>query len=122
MSNRLYHNIGKIAKENDLNYIREKTEEFLDTWRSYKEKLCVLIKEEEKETIQDITAITEKLDSLKEAMDYMDIDTADALMKELCSYRFKDEISGKIESLGAAVVNLDVDTADELIDEIRNNL
>ena len=112
-------NLEMAAKDGDKSYIFDNTETFLNEWRSYKEKLSVMIKEEEKETILDITVITEKLDKLKEAMEYMDIDMADEVMKELRLYQFSNEVNETIEQLGTAVVNLDVDKVNELIDNIQ---
>ena len=108
------------AKDGDLKYLHENTEVFLNDWRSYKEKLSVCIKEEEKEDILDITVIEELLENLKEAMEFMDIDTADELMKELRNYKFTEDMAEKVESLGAAVVNLDTVSANNIIDEIKN--
>ncbi len=110
------------AKDGDKEYLHEHTKEFLNEWRSYKEKLSVCIEEEEKETISDMTVIEELLENLKEAMEFMDIDKADELMKELRSYSFSEKVTGKIESLGAAVVNLDVEVATELIEEIDRDI
>lgn len=109
------------SKEGDLEYLHRHTKDFLNKWRSYREKLSVCIKEEEKESISDMTVIEERLESLKEAMEFMDIDKADEVMKELRSYRFSEEITEKVEKLGAAVVNLDVETVNELIDELRSD-
>ena len=108
------------AKDGDLKYLHENTEVFLNDWRSYKEKLSVCIKEEEKEDILDITVIEELLENLKEAMEFMDIDTADELIKELRNYKFTEDMAEKVESLGAAVVNLDTVSANNIIDEIKN--
>ncbi len=108
------------AKDGDKDYLSENTEAFLKEWRSYKEKLSVCIREEAKEELSDLSILGEKLESLKEAMDFMDIDMADEIMKEIRSYEYSKEISEKIESLGSAVVNLDVDTVNELIDAIRS--
>lgn len=110
------------AKDGDKEFLFKNTEAFLTEWRGYKEKLSVCIQEEKKEALSDFSILDEKLENLKEAMDFMDIDMADEIMKEIRSYEYSDGISDKIESLGAAVVNLDVDAVNELIDEIRNNL
>ena len=106
------------ARDGKKDIIYEMTEDFLKEWRSYKEKLSVCIQEEEKEEITDTVVITQRLDSLREAMDIMDIDMADEIMKELRAYQYSDEISEKMDSLGAAVVNLDVEAAEAVIDEI----
>lgn len=105
------------AKDNNKELIREKTEDFLAEWRGYKEKLSVCVAKGEK-SVEDISVITMKLDELREAMDMMDIDMADEIMKELRSYQYSDEITLKMEKLGAAVVNLDVLSASDVIDEI----
>ena len=106
------------AKDGNRELLREMTEGFLKEWRGYKEKLSVCITEGEKCEISDVSVIIEKLSSLKAAMDTMDIDMADELMKELKQYKYEDEVSQKIENLGTAVVNLDSETAIELIEEI----
>ncbi len=108
------------AKDGDKAYILTDTEAFLQEWRSYKEKLSVCIREEEKEELSDFTILGEKLESLREAMDFMDIDMADGIMKEIRSYEYLGKISEKIENLGASVINLDVDAVNELIDEIKS--
>ena len=108
------------AKDGDKEYICQNTEDFLNEWRSYKEKLSVCITAEEKEELSDFAIVKEKLDELKEAMDFMDIDKADELMKVIRSYEYPEKISEKIESLGSAVVNLDVDMVNEMIDSIQN--
>ena len=69
-----------------------------------------------------MAVIEELLENLKEAMEFMDIDKADELMKELRSYSFSEEVTGKIESLGAAVVNLDVEAVTDIIDETKDIL
>ena len=108
------------AKDGDKAYLTANTEAFLMQWRSYKEKLSVCITEEEKEKLSDFSILDEKLESLREAMDFMDIDMADEIMKEIRAYEYSDEIGEKIESLGASVVNLDVDAVNEMIDEIKS--
>lgn len=105
------------AKDGNKELIQERTEDFLAEWREYKEKLSVCVAEGEK-IIVDTSVITMKLGELREAMDMMDIDMADEIIKELRSYQYSDEIITKIESLEAAVINLDVLTASDVIDEI----
>lgn len=106
------------AKDLDKDYIKENTAKFLCDFRGYKEELSVLINEEEKEEFFDKTVIEEKLIRLKEAMDMMDIDMADEIVKELRRYRYSEEIEVKMEELVATVVNLDGMTAGDIVDEI----
>lgn len=101
------------AKDGDKETIYRLTEEFLETWRSYKEKLSVCIKEEEKTEIQNMSLVTEKLQLLQEAMENMDVDMADDLMKELRQYQYEETLGEKIENLATAVVNLDSDSVAE---------
>lgn len=108
------------ARDGKKEVIYQMTDEFLKEWRSYKEKLAVCVNEEEKEELTDMSLLAEKLDALKEAMDMMDIDMADEIMKELRTYQYSEDIAGKMESLGAAVVNLDSETVTDLIGEIIN--
>ena len=55
-------------------------------------------------------------------MEFMDIDKADEIMKEIRSYEYSDEISKKIERLGSAVVNLNGDAVNDLVDSILISL
>ena len=106
------------VKDQDKEFLHQNTETFLDKWCSYKEKLSVYIKDTEKEEIKDVSEILNKLEQLKEVMEFMDIDSADEIMKEIKNYEYSESINAKIESLGAAVVNLDVETVSSLVDEI----
>lgn len=106
------------AKDGNKELIYEKTDEFLAEWRTYKEKLKVCITENAKEEVEDLSVITGKLELLKEAMDMMDIDMADEIMKELRGYQYSEGINEKMESLGTAVVNLDSVLAQDIINSI----
>ena len=64
----------------------------------------------------------EKLTQLNEAMESMDIDTADEIMKNLRTYEYAEELAQKVEELGIAVVNLDVEAVKSSSEEIRNLL
>lgn len=107
------------AADGNKELIYEETEAFLKEWRAYKTKLAICITETAKEEVKDFSVVKEKLELLKDAMDMMDIDMADEIMKELRGYQYSEAINEKVESLGAAVVNLDVEKANKVINEIE---
>ncbi len=109
------------AKDGNRELLYQDTEKFLADWRGYKEKLSVCIREEVKEEV-DVAVLTAKLEALKDAMEFMEIDMADEIMKELRSYQYPEDISETMESLSVAVINLDSETTMELIEGILNKI
>ncbi len=114
-------NLEMAAKDRNRELLYKDTELFLVKWRSYKEKLAVCMKEDAKEEVH-VSVIVGKLDALKNAMEFMEIDKADEIMKTLHTYQYSDEISDSMEKLSAAVVNLDSELVVELIDQILNKI
>lgn len=110
------------AKDGNMEMIRNNTSEFLEKWRSYREKLSVCIAEEEKSDIEDISVVKELLNDLKEAMDNMDVDVADEIMKSLKQYNYSDEVTMLMDKLATAVINLDNFEVAEIIDELESKL
>lgn len=108
------------AKDKNREYILKKTEKFLENWCGYKEKLSVCVKKSAGDKIWDGTIIREKIETLIDAMEIMDVDVADEVMKELKEYHFESPIFEKMEDLQAAVVNLDGETVKETAEEILN--
>ncbi len=115
-------NLEHAAKDKKIYILKGQTQDFLDDWRSYREKLLPLIGQEEKNDIEDMSAVLEQLNALSEAMEMMDIDLADELVKTLSGYKYSEEVSTKIEELSTAVVNLDSDLAGTLIEDIKDML
>lgn len=107
------------ARDKKKYILEEKTEGFLAEWRKYKEKLSVLIEEGEKTEIEDTAIIMDLFDKLIEAMEDMDIDKSDEIMKSLMAYNYDENVSSKISALSSAVVELDSSLAQELIEEIK---
>ena len=110
------------AKDSNIEIIQNNTHKFLELWRSYREKLSVCIKEEEKSDVEDISLVTELLDSLRDAMDNMDVDAADEIMKSLKQYNYSDEVTSLMDKLATAVINLDSFEANDIIDELESKL
>lgn len=101
---------------------------FLKKWTSYKELLQPFVGEmaveeegeeagmadslSRKETA-DPKVLDDYLDRLLHAMEDVDVDTADEIMKQLRRFSYREEMMAVIEELGAAVMNLDgLKTAD----------
>lgn len=103
------------AKDHEMETIYKETAPFLEYWLSFKDKLAVFAeKETDKTEIGDVLEIKEKLERLQAAMEIMDIDMADALVKELQQYQYQEDISQKMELLASAVMNLDIDNVAEI--------
>jgi HPt (histidine-containing phosphotransfer) domain-containing protein len=106
------------AANEDRDYIRKNTDSFLTEWDIYKERLSILIPKEVDKVKADYAEVKVMLNNLKTAMEEMDIDMSDDIMKSLKAYNYKQEIAEKIELLATAVVNLDVESATEIIIEV----
>ena len=106
------------AADADRRYILEHTDEFLHEWELYTERLAVIVPQAVAKIEVDYTKIKDMLNDLKSAMNEMDIDVSDDIMKSLKAYEYKSEIAEKIDSLAVAVVNLDVDSVTDIIEEI----
>ncbi|MBE5940312.1 MAG: response regulator [Lachnospiraceae bacterium] len=114
--------LENAARNADVDTIISKTPKFLEQWRSYKEKLAICVEEEEKKQIEDVSEVLNDLQALQEAMENLDVDVADELMKKLQQYQYTDEINSKVEKLAITVVNLDSEGASALIEELRQEL
>ncbi len=106
------------AASGDKTTIYEQTDAFLQEWEQYRERLSIFAPKKEDKVKADLSVVRELLFNLKTAMDEMDIDLADDIMKSLKAYEYSRSISDKMENLAAAVVNLDVEAAAEIIEEI----
>lgn len=106
------------AAKEDRSIIYEQTEAFLDEWIQYQEKLSICISEDTDKVEVNSSVVIELLYNLKNAMNEMDIDLADDIMKSLKVYQYNRIISDKVEQLAVAVVNLDAETAIAIIEDI----
>ena len=62
------------------------------------------------------------LDTLKNDMSLMDIDSADAVMDELRQYIVPKSIEADLDNLDGAVTNIDLDLLDEILLEIEGKI
>ena len=78
-------------------------------------------KEETAKPAIDQNLFGQYLDSLENAMEELDTDTADALIEEFLQYRFETDIQEIIDELAVAVKNLDSEAAKELIAKLKQS-
>ena len=103
------------ARKNDGNALQSIMPVFVGKWLSYREKLAVLEPEsyenggKEKPAEDYIEEIKQLLTRMNEAAEEMDIDSLDAIGKELRQYRFSDDRQEIIEKIQKAIVEFDVD-------------
>lgn len=114
------------ARDEDIDTIRSLTEEFLTDWRSYREKLSVLVTDEqtqeEKKNIADVSNVLALLTKLCDASAYMNIDMMDATIDELKSYQYTETVQKLIDELHTAVINLDNSTITIIVEKIMKHL
>lgn len=113
------------AKDRDTDIIIKTTPVFLKEWRGYKVKLKVMSidsDETEKKKIDDKNVIITFLEILNNAMNEMDIDTADEAINQLNQYQYEEKTQVFIEQLSVAVTNLDVMEASEIIEKIKEQM
>lgn len=99
------------ARDEKTVEIKSITPVFLQEWRRMKEILAPVVESmdsgEGKEP-PDYELIRELLPLLKRAIEEMDVDTADEIIKQINRFTYSDnEMAGTVEALGLAVTNLD---------------
>ena len=112
------------ARDSKVERIRKVTPTFLEDWRAMKEVLKPFAAElagnnDADKPDVDFEILKEKLDLLGNAMEDMDIDTADAISEELNGFRYPEAFSPLIESLTLAVANIDAEQAAVEIKKIQ---
>ena len=112
------------AKKNETNTIIYVTDEFLDEWHNLAQNVKKAIY---KTNESDMKAFDKEefiilLDTLKNDMSLMDIDSADAVMDELRQYIVPKSIEADLDNLDGAVTNIDLDLLDEILLEIEGKI
>ena len=106
------------ARDGKIEIVKYMTPAFLDEWRGFKEKLSMYEDKQEKIQIEDKAEVLSKLEQLKVALEDMEVDQADELMKHLEQYVYDEEVSAKIKALSNMVLNLETDEGIQVVDEI----
>lgn len=112
------------ARDEKEDVIRNVTLVFLEEWRGMKERLAGFAKNQEKRELSkekkpDYWMVRELLDLLEEAVQEMDIDTADDIVKELNTYLFPERLVPMMRKLSTAVTNIDVHQVTEWAETIK---
>ncbi len=113
------------ARDGKIHIIQQVTPAFLGEWRSMKEKLFPFFGEKE-ETIKkvevDYWMLQELLRMLQNAMEEMDVDTADEIVKQLKKYELPDKIQMEVDKISGAVMNLDGDQVNKQVEIISKQI
>ena len=105
--------------------IKALTDIFIEEWLSYEERLSVFkVNEENKENAKAFSAsdILDLLSSLDAAMEDMDIDTADEIMKQIQCYEIPDNLKELVDQMASAVRNLDIQMEHEIVEKLREDV
>ena len=114
-----------FSKRQIMEPIKALTDIFLDEWLSYEERLSVFkINEEnmENEKKFSASAILDFLSSLDAAMEDMDVDTADEIIKQIQCYEMPDNLKELTDQLASAVMNLDIQMEHEIVKKLREEM
>ncbi len=110
------------ARSEDKGFVLDNTEEFLDEWRTYKERLRPLFKEDDNKPEIDKESLKQQLNELKEAFEDMDLDRMDLIMNGLKEYSFAEDIAEEMDSLSAYVADLDDEGGIEVIERVLGKI
>lgn len=100
------------ARDGKREVLEKMTPLFLDAWRTLKEDLKEFAEQGndgEEKAEPDYLVVDEYLDLIKGAMEDMDIDIADEIIKRLDRFRYPPKIEERMEDLRMAVANLDAE-------------
>lgn len=104
--------------------VKALTDIFIEEWLSYEERLSVFKenKNTENEKKFSASAVLDLLSSLDAAMEDMDIDTADEIVKHIQCYEMPDNLKELVEQLVSAVINLDIQMENEIVEKLREEI
>lgn len=95
---------------------------FLQEWLSYEERLSVFKAYEGEKKAFSASSILEALEPLDDAMEEMDIDTADEIINRIQAYEMPANIKELSDKLAVAVLNLDTEEEHEIVEKMRELL
>lgn len=111
------------ARDCKADVIEKMAPAFLEEWRNMKEilKPCVERRGEDggEKIKADYEMTREYLRLLRDAMEDMDVDTADEIMEQIKRFQYPDSVMPVMEKLGLAVENLDVGQVANLTRELE---
>ncbi len=115
--------LENAAAAEDADTIRAMHEVFIREWRGYRQKLQVLMPEQEKsEDPFDAAAAKEVLQKIREAAETLDVDSIDGGMETLRKLNFPWDAGQELDDLSAAATDLDIDSMTSLCDTLINKI
>lgn len=93
---------------------------FMEEFSAHQHRMAILVEEEKQE--YDTQEVRVLLDFLKQGLEEMNYDTADAMMEKLNAYRYAGGIKKKTETLNVQILNLQTKEAIQTIGEIETEL
>lgn len=119
--------LEQAAREQKKERILQLTPVFLEEWQEMKERLVPVVKEwmpEKKgeKPEADLKMLKEYLKLLQEAMEDMDVDTADEIAEQLKRFCYPGQLEDEIESLTRAVAGLDAERVSVISGKIKEGL
>lgn len=106
------------ARDGNLARIKRVHPVLIEALPTYKDRLDVLRKDDEKEMTDDPAFILAWLMPLRNAMVEMDFDVVDEMMEKINECRYEDELQSMVDELQTAVTNLDEESVLHSCDEI----
>ncbi len=110
--------LEEAAGNGDVSFIRRMHPVMMDEWERCMLSLSEYLTEKDKEIMSDAGWIFSMLSMLKMALEEMDYDKADAIMKDIMAYSYDEKISGDINELDVLISNLENVAAIAQIDSI----
>lgn len=118
--------LEKAGNEEDQQTIDMHTENMLQMYRSYKKTLGELFSEEkedgEQKTVIDDAALKEFLLRLTEAIDNLDMDEMETVMREMGAYSYEGARLKLYEQLRNFVEEMDVDAGSQIVAQLMDTL
>lgn len=114
-----------FSKKRIIEPIKALTDIFLEEWLSYEERLSVFKVNEgnmENEKKFSASAVLDILSPLDAAMEDMDVDTADEIIKQIQCYEMPDNLKELADQLAFAVMNLDIQMEHEIVKKLREEM
>ncbi len=111
----LAQTLENAAREENMDYILEKTIEFLAEWEQGRKHLEEIFIDNTQKQELDREVVIDRLEKLGPAFADMDVDQIDEIMEVINSYSYSDDMAGNMEYLNSLAINLDGDNAVPLI-------
>jgi hypothetical protein len=99
--------LEEAAESGDVGFIRRMHPAMMDEWERCMLSLSEYLTESHKELMSDAGWIFSMLSMLKMALEEMDYDKADAIMKDVMSYSYDEKFARDINELDVLISNLE---------------